>query len=465
MSGIGGTGMFQFGGLASGLDTKTIISSLVALERQPIKVLEQSKALRKTQKGAFSDLESKLEELLSSLDDIRKTSNFLEFNATPGEEGYFTASADSSAVKGTWDITVKQLASVQRNLSSGYASASNDLLTTSSGVLKINEHSIALANGSNLYDIASAINTANSEYDIGVTAAVIDTGSDFKLQLSAEEGGTENSFTISMDGGVPAELQALVNDLNANQTDAQDALLAINDVDIIRSTNTITDAIAGVTLNLTKVHADTPTWESTSLTIGTEASQIADKIQAFIDDYNAVIDFMENQTRVNEEGEAEGSLVGDFTLGTIRRQLRSITGGTVDSGNNAYSMLAFVGVEADQEGRLSLNRSELEEALADDEQAVKNLFTKKEEGISARLYDLVDEFTDSVDGLIVNRKEGLDRLMKDLDRRIEQAEDRADRYEARLVKQFAAYESLISQYQSQGAALSYSGLTDLGNGS
>ncbi len=456
-----GLGIFQFGGLASGLDTKKIISALVALERRPIQMLENRKSLIKTQKSAYSELESKLDDLMDSLDDIKRSTQFLEFTATPDEEGYFTATASSSASKGTWEISVDQLAQAQRNKSKLYAD--KDSTTFGTGTLTITidgeDHDIQITNSNNtLEGIATAINNAG----LDVTATVIDIGTGtnrYQLVISSKEPGTDNAFTLSTDDG-DQTFQDFVTEVNTGdggvtsgkfQT-AQDAKVTINGIQVTRGSNTITDAIEGVTLTLLKTHDPTSSNPSTNLTVETDATKIEEKIQDFIDDYNEIIDFFNEKTKVGEKGKAEGPLVGDFTLSSIRSSLRSIVGGAAETGGT-YTMLALVGIESDKDGKLSFNKSEFEDALDDDEQDVKDLFTKEDVGIAYRLYDTLDTITDSTDGLIKTRKEGFERLIRDIENQIEREEERVAKFEENLVKRFAGFESLISMYQAQGSAL------------
>jgi flagellar hook-associated protein 2 len=140
-------------------------------------------------------------------------------------------------------------------------------------------------------------------------------------------------------------------------------------------------------------------------------------------------------------------------LRSIRSSLRSIVGSTFDTGNVAYSLFVQIGIASDQEGRLTLNRGELEEALETDEDAVRSLFTDSTNGIATRLYNQIDLYTDSVDGLIKTRLDGFDTLIKQADRQIEQGERRLEGIELGLRNQFATLETLMAQLQGQGAAL------------
>ena len=281
---------------------------------------------------------------------------------------------------------------------------------------------------------------------------MLDTGSGatpFQLVISGTETGADNSFTIALDTGTQG-LQDLVDEVTANQVStAEDAEFTINGIQVFRSGNTVTDAIQGVTLNLKGIDPA----ETTRLTVSVDASGTADKVSDFVDAYNEIIDFAEAQSVVDDDGAATNPLFGDSMLRSIRSSLRNIVGSTFDTGNVAYSLFVQIGIASDQEGRLTLNRGELEEALETDEDAVRSLFTDSTNGIATQLYNQIDLYTDSVDGLIKTRLDGFDTLIKQTDRQIEQGERRLEGIELGLRNQFATLETLMAQLQGQGAAL------------
>ena len=440
-----------FSGLGSGLDTQGIITALLAVERRPITALEAKKSSFNTQKNLFGDLEGLLDKLRDQANDLRKTTDFLDFAANVDTEAYFTATASQSAFKGNYEIGVTQLAASQVNHSAG--KADKDTTTFGTGTLEItidgSSYFVEIDGTNNtLQGIAGAINGAG----INVQAQVLDTGSGatpFQLVISGTETGADNSFTIALDTGTQG-LQDLVDEVTANQVStAEDAEFTINGIQVFRSGNTVTDAIQGVTLNLKGIDPD----ETTRLTISVDASGTADKVSDFVDAYNEIIDFAEAQGVVDDDGAATNPLFGDSMLRSIRSSLRNIVGSTFDTGNVAYSLFVQIGISSDQEGRLTLNRGELEEALETDEDAIRSLFTDSTNGIATRLYDQIDLYTDSVDGLIKTRLDGFDTLIKQTDNQIEHGERRLEGIELGLRNQFATLETLLAQLQSQGAAL------------
>src|SRR5262249_16010039 len=157
---------------------------------------------------------------------------------------------------------------------------------------------------------------------------------------------------------------------------------------------------------------------STRLTVTTDTTAVAKKVQDFVDAYDDIVDFVQNQNAQDSKGNATNPLFGDSTLATIRSTLRSIDGSTFDTGDQNYSMLAQVGVTSDRDGKLTLDSSKFSGAVTSGEKAVKALYTDATNGIATRVYNTVDAFTSSVDGIIHTRQEGFDRLIKDADDQI-----------------------------------------------
>ncbi len=445
----------SFGGLASGLDTRAIISALMAVERRPITAMEAKKTGFNRSKSLLNDLGSLLTTVRDKANALRSTTDFLAMDASVDKEQYLTASAGSTAQPSSYQLKVLALAQAQVNSSNGQASRTSaygdsTLELTVGG----SSYYISVGGGtgydSSLDGIAAAINAQG----LDVTAEVLDTGSGgtpYQLVLRSKNTGSAGAFSISVDSG-PAAMNTLINGVNTNvRTAATDAQLQINGITVTRSSNSISDAITGVTLNL---KALTPTNETATLTVTTDAEATSSKVKDFVDAYNAVVDFVAEQNQLGTDGKAKSSLFGDSTLRSIRSSLRSILGGSVDTGNESYALLSQVGITADTAGKLTFNQSTFEEALAGDEAAVASLFNKSGTGLANRVYDQVAVFTDSVDGLLKARKDGFDSLIKQTQTRIDSAERRLTQYQASLDRKFSAMESLLSKLQSQGNSLS-----------
>lgn len=468
----------SFGGLASGLDTKAIISALVAVEQRPITQLQAKKTSLTKQKSLFGDLKGLLDKLTTASKALQKTTDFLAMKAVSSDENVLTASASSTATPGSYTLTVESLATAQVNASTGSASPTTEFLNGSNpptaGEFFINiggnQWLVTTDDTPSLQEIAASINDTASTNDLGIRAEVVDTGNTqngganrYQLVVRATEAGLDGGFSLTFSDG-NSELSDLLDDVNTNRiADAANAHLKLNGIDIYRSSNTVSDVIAGVTLDLKAVSAQPVTngpRTPLTVTISTDAEETSKKIESFVEAYNAVVDFFATQNKVDGEGKASGPLFGDVTLRSIRSSLRTVVGSQVDgTGNEAYQMLSQIGVTSDKDGKLTFNRSKFEEALSTDESAVAKIFTESTHGIATRLDTQIDLYTDGVDGLIKTRTDGFDRQVKNTSDRIEQAERRLELYQKQLEVKYANLESLLSKLQSQGGGLS--GLANL----
>ena len=445
----------SFGGLASGLDTQAIITALVAVEQRPITALETKKTSLNKQKSLFGDLKGLLDKLATAAKSLKTKTDFLTMKAASSDEDVLTVSAGSTASAGTYSIEVLELAKAKVSASSGSASSTASLGGPASMMIEIdgNTHLVAVNNPS-LTSIASAINDA----DIGVIADVVDTQNSangganrYQLVLRSAEAGAQHSFTLSYDDG-DAAFQNLITDINAHQiTAGSDAKIKLNDgVEVYRPTNTIGDLIPGVTLDLKAKAVGQPV----TVTISTDAEATSKSVQEFVDAYNKVVDFVSAQNTLDSEGKAKNPLFGDSTLRSMRSSLRGIVGASVgDTGNSAYQLLAQAGVTSDTAGKLTFNSTKFAESLADDEEAVSNLFAGGTNGIANKLLGQIDSYTDTVEGLIKTRSDAFDRQVKDAQTRIDQAERRVTLYQQQLETKYANLESLLTRLQGQGTSL------------
>ncbi|MBL8726010.1 MAG: flagellar filament capping protein FliD [Planctomycetes bacterium] len=450
------TAGISFGGLASGLDSKAIINALVAVERRPIAQLETKKTSLNRQKSLYSDLGGLLEKLNTASRALKTTTEFLKMKGTSDDPNVLTVSATSAAAPGAHTVRVLQLATAQINASTGSASA-----TTSNGswgefTLTVGSTQVPITpTSTSLEGIASAINTAATDQSLGVRAEVVDTGgtgnSRYQLVMRSLATGLANGFTIGDVDGDPA-FASVMNGLAGNRVaQALDARVQVNGVLVTRPTNSVAGAIAGVTLDLKAIPNPN---KDVIVTIAADASETAKKVQDFVDAYNKVVDFAVEQNTLGSDGKAKNPLFGDTTLRSLRSALRSVVGGEVTTtGNQAYQMLAQIGVRADTQGRLTLTQSKFEEALTADQQAVAKIFTDSTNGLGKRLETTVKQYTDSVDGLLKTRRDGFDRLVSQTQSRIDQGEKRLALYQKQLETKYSNLETLMTRLQSQGSSV------------
>lgn len=449
--------IMQISGLASGLDTESIIQQLMALERQPVTLLETRKADLDVKYSAWGDVRTRLTSLQSPLTNLKLSSTFTAKKATSSDESVLTASAGTAAAAATYTVEVNSLAKAHIVASAQGATAPEG------GTFTINSVQITVNPNATLADVREAINNAGA----GVTAQLIDD----RLVITSNTTGTAGTISFSDDPttNVLEDLGVLVSGSPNTVQAAADAALTINGLDVIRSTNTITDVIEGVTINLKDTTASPVT-----LTVANDTEAITGAVQAFVDQYNSVMDFLATKMGKTATGEP-AELFGDPTAARVQQQLKQLVTDRVAGLTGNYTSLADIGITTadttaelgfSQAGKLTIDTAKLEAALADDPDAVAALFnsnTDTTKGVAVRLASYVDSLvkygTGVGAGIINNRQDMISEQMKDLEDQIARWEDRLTMREERLWRQFTALETALSTMQAQGAWLSQQILT------
>ncbi len=476
-------GRITFGGLASGLDTNTIIQSLVALERRPIQILQGQKSAeqaRLTQIGTFEGLVKKLQAKAADL----IGGDFFAYSLDVGTEGVANFSLSEGAPSGAHTLKVFSLASADRYALSSSTTVTDptadglgtgDITFTYDGT----DYTASITAGNDsLNDIASLINTAA---DGAVTASVINVGTensaDYQLVLAGDDTGAD--FTIdSLTVGAGIDLQT---GAGAPITSASNAAIELDGLAIQRSTNVFSDVLQGVSFTVSQ--ADLAGVETT-FTIDSDIEGIKGNIQEFVDSYNGVIDFINKQSQYSEEAGTGGELFGDSALRSVRSTITSAlfnpSIATVMADTEGYSTLGLVGLDIDKDGRLSITASDLDEKLAGNIDAFADLFLKddavneQDNGVLVKLdaaFDLLLKDGVSKDaagntlynpitgdpittkGLFNRRRATISSVISSIDKEVDRLEIRIESFEQNLVERFSNLEQIISGLNSQSAYL------------
>ncbi len=459
------SGRLTFGGLASGLDTNSLVRTLLAIEAQPLNRLEARKGEVEREQELFRELNTKLLALRNAARDIdnrvstlpsvggeSNSEELLAFTATSTDDSLVTASASGDAVPGTYEVVVKQLATAGREISTGVADADASL-GFGGETLDIDYGdatsviSVSLNASTTLNELASAIN-ADANNGGNVTATVLDDGTDFHLVLQGTETGTENDLTITESAGLAGFIDPALS------SDAQDSIVNVLGIDVTRASNSVTDAVAGITFELQDADAAT----TVEVTVAEDVDTIATRLEALTSAYNDVRQFIRTNASFDPDSETAGALSGDSTVrfidGLVQQTLINSFQFTEDS---EFQGLAEIGISTGANGDLSVDRSALESALQTDAQAVRRLIggdpANGEDGAATALARALGPIVRSGDGLLVQREQGFETRIDDLDLRIEQLERLLVIREERLISQFTALESTLVSLQTQESFL------------
>lgn len=447
--------MISSPGVGSGLDINSLISQLMSLERRPLQRLQSQESTYNSQLSAIGKLKSALSTFQDAVNGLNNANSFQVYSATSSNVDSFTATADSTAVSGSYDLVVSQLAQNHK-----IASASLDpSATLGTGSIDItvagNSFNVAIDSTNNtLSGIRDAIN--NAATNTSVTATIINEGTAAsRLVLTANDSGAANgiTFTVNDSDGSTIDGAGLSQLLQAGTFDmkqlvaAQDAAFTIDTLAITSASNSVTGAINGVTIDLVSGAGS-----SGKLTINRDEAKVTESVQSFVDAYNKVHD------TITELG--KGSLAGDSTLSSLKNSLRSVLN-TAASGVGTYSYLSELGIHTNKDtGALTLDTTELQTALSTDFTGVAALFSDSAQGVMGRMDVMLDSWN-QLGGLLANRTDGINSRINTLQSRMDLMEVRLDTTERRYREQFSALDALMGQMQSTSNWLS-SQLASLG---
>ncbi|SIQ30081.1 flagellar filament capping protein FliD [Halanaerobium kushneri] len=440
----------SLGGLATGMDTESIINQLVQLEQRPIYNYQQEISELEQTKGAWRDINSRLDNLENKLTDLKLSSTYNSRTASSSNEDVVTATAANSANEANYDITVNQVATAQRLIGArktSFSAAADDVIT-------LNGTDINISTGDSLGDISSKINDADSGYSTSVINEV--------LVIEAEKTGVENALldgsdgstpTVSDNNGILKELGILdtTNGYFTNEKAATDAKVEINGITgITSSSNEITEAVDSMTFNINPEAAANST---ATISVAKDAGKATKAVQAFVDQYNSVMDFMNSKSGYDSETEEGGILQGDGTVMRLQMRLRElVTSKVKDSG--AYKTLTSLGIEIDRDGVMSFDSAKFTEALENSPEEVMSIFNAESDsdgynGMAVRMDSYLNQLMQSNTGLIPRKLDFYDTRIDSLNDDIEDVQRKVEMTRQRYVDQFAAMEEAISEMQSQ----------------
>lgn len=440
----------QFGGLATGIDTTSIIEQLMNAERIPITRLESDKTWLSNRLTAYTQLDANLKSFAGSIKNLSESESLLKRSVKQSSEEFLAATVSSEALAGTsYQVEVVSLAQVQKSISAdGFTSTSSASFGTGTLDLMVDNvsHSIEITSENNsLAGIMAAINKA----DLGVSAAIINakekdsTANSYRLILTGTDVGKEFSLNKAADWVVGAD------DLEIDPTPIQQASQAhilVDSTDIYSNSNTLTEAIPGVTLDLLKAETGT----TTSINVTLDKASIKSTIQAFAKGYNDVVSFITGQSVINEQG--GGVLGGDSGIGTIKRRLQTmLTQPFANSG--IFKSLSQLGFETQKDGTITVNDTVLSKAVDENLDSVVSLLTGEGEtkGLAQQFQDYLSSMTNTSSGMLKGRKDSITTNLKRIDTRITSMEARLEQRQKTMEAQFSAMETLVSSLNSQSS--------------
>jgi flagellar hook-associated protein 2 len=440
-------------GLASGLDVKSIVSQLVALDRAPLQPLQRTASSLQSQLSVYGSLKSMVSSLGDAAAKLSTSTSWTGVKASSSNATAVSATAAAGASATSLSMEVQQLARAQ--------SAASGAIHTGSGVgagtLSIQVGAgapvdvVIEAGKDSLAEVARQINEAKA----GVSATVLRDASGERLLMRSTDTGTTNSFTVSVSGGSPSGLERLAFGPSVTggmtQTQAaQDAQATINNVAITSASNTLSDTVPGLTLTLSQV-----TTAPVEIEVKADQDAMRKNVQGFVDAYNALNNMLAETTKYNPESKTAGTLQGESTAvglqNALRGMMRSVTA------SSPFSRLLDVGIEAQQGGKLEIKADNLNTALGNMD-GLRALFTTTSAEPTSRGFGLkIKAFADgllSATGSLSTKTESLQSAVKRNTTEQGKVVERASRAEARYLAQYNAMDAAVGRLSGLNAFVS-----------
>ncbi|MDX6040622.1 flagellar filament capping protein FliD [Scandinavium lactucae] len=419
----------------SSIDPQTLAQQLATYDIMSMQnQLKTKTATMTSQKKALDALKTALTDFRSAMTGLNGTSDGMLKNAVSmNREGIANVTANSSALKGTYNIEVEQLASAHQI---GFDAMTDESIKNATGTMDITlgegksakTITVNLDDMESLSDLTKAIN--GNKDNPGITASLIRTDGKIMLMLSSDESGEKNKITVGGSAGFDSA--------NAKEiAKASDSIIKMGEMTFTNSSNTLDKLIDGVTIELTSLtEKDKPL----TISVGTDSAGTKEQLQTFVDAYNTLQDTLTKLTKSGSgDDETRGAFAGDATMSSLDRELndvmRQVFGG---------KRMSDFGITADKDGKLEIDSKKLDAVIKADPQKLNDLFNGKQ-GMLTAIDKSLDRYLNSTNGLLKGRQEVLDRQQKDIDTKTEAMNARFESSQARYLKQFTQLQKAMAQ--------------------
>ncbi|WAJ36079.1 flagellar filament capping protein FliD [Pseudomonas sp. GOM7] len=469
-------------GIGSGIDIKSIVEVLVNAEKAPkTNQLDRLEKQTTTRISAIGTLTGALNTFKSAIDPLNKASLFESRTASTSNSSVVKATATSTAPAGSYNLQVQQLASSSKVALQAVSGGTK--ATFGGGKLEISAGSsnisvdVTAANNT-LAGIRDSINEAGKSS--GISASIITDDSGSRLVLSSTKTGQGNdvkvtvptppagaasgdnalstlAFTATADPDNPGAFLKPNSSTGAGGviTQAKSAKLTIDGLQLERSSNTIEDALEGVTLDLLAAQSssDLTDGKTISLTVGVDKGSVKSSLQKFVSAYNALISTTSQLTAyvpVDGSAPVTGPLFGDTSVRSLLSGLRNelVSSPNKDGGIQA---LAELGITTAKDGKLSLDDSKLTDALENNFDQVGAYLTG-DNGLMGRLSSFTGTYV-ATDGVLKQRNDALQVTKQDVDKQRKALDRRVESLQTRLYAQYNAMDSLVGRLKQTSDSL------------
>jgi len=446
-------------GIGSGLDVNSIVTQLMAIEKQPLTALQTKQTTIQTTVSEYGKIKSAVSTLRDLAAKLAGTSAWQQTIATSSSTAVGASTNNSAA--GTYSVEVQALASVQTiamgtavpasttpgagtlHIELGAWGAGQTSFTPKPGATAVD---VSIAATDTLADVRDKINAAGA----GVTALVMTDASGSRLLIRSNASGAANAFRTSGIASLAFDPSAGASTMVQSQT-AADAAATVNGLAVTSSSNNLTNIVDGLTLNLSAL-----TTGPVTINVVTDSDALKKTITDFAAAYTAVLKLIATDTKYDAAAKTGGILQGDSAAVGLQRQLRTMAG-AVSGASSAFAHLSDAGLELQADGSMTVNASKLGNALGNLDE-LKKMFANSDpadpskDGFAKRFRVATDNML-GVDGALTTRTDGLGQQLQRNQKDQDALNVRLDAIEKRLRAQYTALDTVMAQLSTQSSYL------------
>lgn len=435
-------------GPGSGYDTQAIVSALVGAEKAPkqAQITEQQKQTT-VKLSAVGTVKTALEAYQSAITKLNNVSAFNGLAATTSEEKNVKVTLGDGASAGKYTVVVQNIATASKVTSKVIEDGATGKANTSDEdqTLTINQsgksYDVVIPGGATLQQVRESINTQLSSQ--GISANVLSDANGARLVLTSTTSGEGTDITLSGDSELAVGYDAGEPAKNAKYT--------IDGIPMESTSNKVTSAISGVTLDL--VTAEDPA-KPVTITVASNTETLKTSVQSFVTAYNALMTAVNAQTKVTATGDASttkaGALTGDASMRQLVASLRSeLVGGF---GSGGITSLAQAGITTDQKtGLLSLDDKAWDKAVVKGAGDIAKLFTG-DSGLITRMNKATSSYVGSA-GTLASRATDLNSKLTDLTTEQANLDRRMEALQKSLSAKYTAMDTMIAQINASSSSI------------
>lgn len=464
-------------GIGSGADLNTLVTQLVAVERQPLQQMRSAASSLQSQVSSYGQLSSQISSLQAAASRLNNNSLWSQATARSSDDSAVGVVGSAGAAAGNYSVSVSQLASSQTVVSGSALPTSDALvgagrLTLQTGKYEQppmnfvphvgrEEFTLDIAADDTLSSLRDKINGLGA----GVTASLVTDSSGVRLSLRSSSSGEDNGFRVQATDGDGNNTDSAGLSRFAYDPDngtaamvlkqaAQNSVAEVNGIEVRSASNELSGVVEGVSFQLRKANAG-----STEVSLSNDRSGVKDAIKAFSDSYNVLAKSIADQTRYDPTSKQGGPLQGDSAVGSLNRQLRSLLN-TTSGASSSFGRMSDLGLEMQRDGTLNLNTSKLDAAM-NNLPELKKAFSNSDvgnpgnDGFARRYAALATQVLGS-DGTLTTRTESLQKLITKNGEAQDRLNERVDRFQARMVRQYTALDGNLARLNALSSSVTQS---------